>query len=731
MKARTVYLTAIVVTMLVGVDSVEAAPNTWLGVTTNWNNTGNWSLGWVPQAGDDVVVPNTAVKAYMPATNCPLSGAFTSFVVNNGATVYCLGDTNVINEASGGTAGTNHGVGVTIFTTDATINGILDANSLGFPNMKGPGCHTGGGGGSYGGLAGQQYQAPVYGSLRQPTALGSGGYLSAGGGAIRLVATGTLTVNGTIRANAIANYSGGGSGGSIWLTAATFTGTGSVQAAAGSTGGLGDRRGGAGGRIAIEYTTSTFSGAISAAGSAQGGAGTGYYGDGQAGTLWEPGKTFPTSGPLTVSESYQYYFPNTNTLYQWDLKVSNAWFEVHGGRVAVSNLTVYNSVFGWGQFAARQPGVSDMTNFTLAGNVTLTNTTNTISTALLMPAGVYSLVNLTVTTNCNLMPFPDTNAVNEASGGTSGSKHGQGVAIRCASARIDGIVGYNGVQGSGERYDYLGFPNFSGPGGTTYGGAYGGKGGSYNASTSGGTTYGRMDRPTALGSGGYLTDGGGAFKLRCDGTLSLGGVIDMRGTGSPFGGGAGGSVWLIANTLTGGGSVLASGGPSSFDPRGGGGGRVALEYGSASTYSGLVTAACGAIGLSWTGTVFNCQSVAPGATDEAGYAGLSLGTTFATNSFTNGLIVTRAITEWKPRTMTWTDRCTDGGSNQFNNMATNRLTGLLVNQNYWITDNSTPLFGGMATNSGASGTLQFVVTLDAQHTIDVRAPAAGTVIMCW
>ena len=90
--------------------------------------------------------------------------------------------------------------------------------------------------------------------------------------------TNTLTLNGTIRANGNAYGSGGGTGGSVWLSADTFAGTGSVEATTPDVSG-GNNRGPGGGRISLVYNTSTFSGTVDAAGGRQGTAG--YYGDGQ------------------------------------------------------------------------------------------------------------------------------------------------------------------------------------------------------------------------------------------------------------------------------------------------------------------------------------------------------------------------------------------------------------------------------------------------------------------
>src|SRR6185295_11848934 len=95
-------------------------------------------------------------------------------------------------------------------------------------------------GGSYGGEGGDAFEDPihpesVYGSLFAPTGLGSGGGVftkgARGGGAIRLSVAGELRVDGLLSANGAngpAHADGGGSGGSVWAQAATFSGAGLV-----------------------------------------------------------------------------------------------------------------------------------------------------------------------------------------------------------------------------------------------------------------------------------------------------------------------------------------------------------------------------------------------------------------------------------------------------------------------------------------------------------------------
>src|SRR5260370_21422826 len=77
-------------------------------------------------------------------------------------------------------------------------------------------------------------------------------------------------------AKAISEGAGGGSGGSIWITAGNLSGGGFISANGGS-GDYPQAGGGGGGRIALYYGAKDFNGVVSAfggAGSVYGGAGT-------------------------------------------------------------------------------------------------------------------------------------------------------------------------------------------------------------------------------------------------------------------------------------------------------------------------------------------------------------------------------------------------------------------------------------------------------------------------
>ncbi len=162
-------------------------------------------------------------------------------------------------------------------------------------------AHAGvGGNGSVGLGAGVLGSTATYGSSTEPVLYGSsggGGYFTntgAGGGAggvIHLTVSGTLTVDGAIRADGGQGvYSGawagggGGAGGSVNLRVGSLAGSGSISAngGRGADGGTG-AGGGGGGRIALRYSGLSFSGTSS---TTLGAAGTGGASPGGAGTIY-------------------------------------------------------------------------------------------------------------------------------------------------------------------------------------------------------------------------------------------------------------------------------------------------------------------------------------------------------------------------------------------------------------------------------------------------------------
>ncbi|HLO41834.1 MAG TPA: immunoglobulin domain-containing protein, partial [Phycisphaerales bacterium] len=181
---------------------------------------------------------------------------------------------------------------------DVTIesNSMIGANGRGYTAGQGPGAGSIGtwaGGGGYGGAGRASGNgAPgglTYGLASYPDELGSGGGNDtnvsgstggAGGGKVKLIVGGTLTVQGTLSADGapqISHEGGAGSGGSVYVQASRIEGAGQVTARGGNAtyGG-----GGGGGRIAL-YSCMQLIPAANI--SAEGGAN--YFGTAQGGSL--------------------------------------------------------------------------------------------------------------------------------------------------------------------------------------------------------------------------------------------------------------------------------------------------------------------------------------------------------------------------------------------------------------------------------------------------------------
>jgi hypothetical protein len=220
-------------------------------------------------------------------TNTPLSSisSATALALRNGAladSTSPLSVKSLLIDSGASLAGrsTTPPLNITV-NGDALVdtNGSIVSDAAGWISGYGPGSgianyNTGyGSGGGYGGMGGASLDGTpggtIYGSSNQPVDLGSGGGIypplagySQGGGAIRLAVKGKLTVNGLISANGadgIIDGSGGGAGGSIWISAPTFAGNGWVTAN-GGTGEDFEGGGGGGGRIAIYSPSNSFAG---------------------------------------------------------------------------------------------------------------------------------------------------------------------------------------------------------------------------------------------------------------------------------------------------------------------------------------------------------------------------------------------------------------------------------------------------------------------------------------
>ncbi|MDY6987282.1 MAG: hypothetical protein SWQ30_04420, partial [Thermodesulfobacteriota bacterium] len=189
------------------------------GKDSHWSTPENWYPDGVPGLGDRVVVFDN--NGSICIVDVPVNGlaSFTldssykgAVILNhdfetaelnvNSGSILCKGDPTAINGASGGTIGNPHGTGIVITAMNVTVasGGEIHADRQGFPQGQGPEPgytgHESAGGAGHGGGGGHAPMSEAgatYGSVSQPTALGSGGVVSysghvggPGGGAIKL-----------------------------------------------------------------------------------------------------------------------------------------------------------------------------------------------------------------------------------------------------------------------------------------------------------------------------------------------------------------------------------------------------------------------------------------------------------------------------------------------------------------------------------------------------------------
>ncbi|MCX7670540.1 MAG: hypothetical protein N2439_10775, partial [Anaerolineae bacterium] len=365
-----------------------------------------------------------------------------------------------------------------------------------------------------------------------------------GGGAIRLLVAGMLTVNGALSANggsAGDTRSGGGAGGSVWINAGTLGGTGTISA----NGGNGNSiygGGGAGGRIAIRSGNGVLLGLITAWG------GSGAQ-RGAVGTFFLSLSADPSvPGALAVSGNGQVgaITPLTTTAGVSTLIVDQGAVAIPEVPLLVTNLIVGNG--GILTHRAAQAGV-------------LVNALNNVS----VYAGGKILAD-------GLGYFSATNA-------------GPGA---CAFLQLPNGLWSAGGAGHGA------------PGGTGYTGAAGG--GTYGSIATP-TNHGSLGGVGPEGPGGA---GGGTIRLLVGNRLTVDGVIPAHGmnaVANNAGGGSGGSLWITAGTLTGGGTIAANGGRGEMSDGGSGaGGRIALEF-ATNSFTGTLTANGGSGRIGGSGTI--------------------------------------------------------------------------------------------------------------------------------
>jgi hypothetical protein len=492
--------------------------------------------------------------------------------------------------------------------------GKIDVNEKGYQGTGrnkssgyGMGAGDPGAGGGYGGIGGwtsatSEDGGAAYGSVTEPTDLGSSGgssnnaYSRRGGGAVKIAVSGAMNLEGNILARGGAGYGGGygggSAGGSVWITTENLTGSGLIAVDGGSSNSASRAGSGSGGRIALYYTEkSGYTGSMTAYGGTvgdtqaqRGSAGTIYlkgntqtHGDliidnnGVSGANTEPIEN-ATFDNITIQNGGNYVVPDTHTITLNASSItttSDASLTIEsGGTFQAPNLTYISDFQVVNNSTFSLPALASFSNFTIRNN----GVYNHSSPTLTIPSGVTWYENGTESTIGDAQPitdivvegtleFQNQNAIGSSvsfhsitigSGGlithptnASSQVHGLNLSLTTLTVATGGSInvnekGYQGTSNSGSS----GYgPGAGGPGA---GGGYGGVGGWASATgEDGGVAYGSVTEPTDLGSSGgssnnaYSRRGGGAVKIAVSGTMNLEGNILARG-GAGYGGGYGG-----------------------------------------------------------------------------------------------------------------------------------------------------------------------------------------------
>ena len=631
------------------------------GEDGNWYNSANWSPQGLPLAGDRVSFPDTAQADAFSVVIDRNTSALASLVVPSNVTLVA---TNWMTKIVARTVTVKEGGKITcagpfadratavvpeiqmsnrvwIVCTDLTVEagGRIDVSERGYgdaiSSWRGRGYGPGRGllvesenfygGAAHGGLGNYHVGINgVYDSVSDPVLPGSSGtlkeysghneYARAGGGAIRIDATGVVTLNGALAANGRASGErvGAGSGGSVLVYANRIVSGGGVISAKGGS------SNGGGGRVALHYDVTAQESATLDDLTIDVGSGS-RTDSACPGTLW-------------VSDVQLLKFIN-------DGKVSAEIFVGAEERVTFDSLMISSAAVRFG---------GTLTNVTILGDMTLTgensrfvfgaaryddthpSTYAAFSSAAGRPFVLEVGGNLTMGAGSRAeFHAAPTNGLGVAFGGYV---HVGGVWTVASGARVntrcdpstgaafsfaarDLVVetnatvsadasGFPGAYGGSQKFGIgpgRGYSDNYGKSADSCGAGYGGHGAPTNASGTYGRTYGDANRPMLAGSSGAPEDashhgaaGGGFIRIAVSGRMTIGGTLTANGQDAVFvsnraygSAGSGGAILVDAHRLTllPGACVSAVGGnngnPSTSCSFGaGGGGRVAFWTGA-------------------------------------------------------------------------------------------------------------------------------------------------------
>ena len=683
--SATVAINADVYAVFRKTDGSEPYAYSWNGAADGaWDDALNWrdanGLGGTPVAGDSVAVPSgkslTMTNSTVALSDVSIAGML---VMTNWMT--CLNARNVTVANGGiltcGEATTNMTtmsrvwVACSNLTVDA--GGKIDVTRKGFYGHPsgaywrgfGPGssvgsCASACAGGyqapSHGGYGGRRLSTEYcfmtllpYDDPAAPTLPGSSGsshnngYGGDGGGVVRIEATGSVTVNGSVLADGrnASSYGGDGSGsnwgqpgagGSIWITCGTISGSGVIRAA----GGGGDNPlinsipalAAGGGMIAIDYNPSLqTSEAVadmtisSAAGLYKTGkfvstcfnADTNHW-DADIGTLhFTDGKIVDALLGKSLTGQIRGL---ANYVYDGDLVFTNG--HVRFADIGVSVSVSGDLTLGGDGVARLEVGGCIATNrytyvdlyagttpcsLTVGGDLTLGGRSRldirAAATNGVDAFGAYVNVAgaMTIGSNCVVTAAGDRENLGAPKFTVGSLTVATGAVLTAEALGCRGGYGYRKADNSGATWKSDGFG--PGRGTSTTGASYGGKGGGSSKAV-----YGDKERPLLPGSGGSTysfravggAGGGLVYVSATNGTISIDGIVNADGgTGMKKdgesrvwgygGGGSGGAILLESRFFRLGatGVLTACGGGSepytTVHSGAGGGGRIAVWCG--------------------------------------------------------------------------------------------------------------------------------------------------------
>ena len=642
MKNRNKWIGMGILILTTCVGTSLAGVKTWKNNTSgDWFEADNWNEGAVPVAGDDVEITNTGAKVILSGST-PLLNSVTvseTLTFTNWNSALNATGVTILNKGKLTLPGafTNDAMAHNIYVVCSNLvietGGSINADGKGFAggrdgwadNGYGPGggktkplLYAGGGG--YGGVGGDfvpnwnnledRRGGPTYGSSSMPTHAGSGGgrhsrdatwFGGDGGGAIRIDASGSVTVNGTISANGSDGfaYGGGGSGGSVYVTCRKLLGSNGIIRANGGHAGLKECGGGGGGRVSVVYHPVSQSEEPLPAvafsvkcGFVKSSAAKDYPGD--IGTLYFPDSRFLTENITHVG---QWMAPGITSWSVNNLTFNDGWlrFSADGFELTVTNdLTITGSS---GALELGSVLITNMFRYSIStgapvlnvgGNLTLTN-----SGSLYLYAGLTDgseeAYGGTVSVGKDLLVASDSWIYPYSQLTNGGSVRFQ---MRNLSISTNGGFNANGAGFAGAR-DVWQMDGYGPGGGNGYGyaggGGYGGAGGDAERGE-GGLAYGSSNKPLQPGSGGGKHSdleggsecggsGGGLVWIEASGSVTLDGTLKANGGNGTdrCAGGSGGGVYVTCNNLFGThGIISANGGTTLRHGGGGGGGRIAV-----------------------------------------------------------------------------------------------------------------------------------------------------------